>query len=833
MSYKCIAAVFALAVHGAGQNLYNISTIAGANALGDGGRATNASFSSIEGIAVDSLGNLLIADGLGHRIRRVSQGGIIITLAGTSIPGFSPDETPVGRAQLNAPYGLAAGASGHVFIADFGNALVRCLTPTGTIRTVAGGGAETDLAVATPLTLRLGGPRNVALDAAGNLYVADYSGHRVYRITTRGQVEVVAGTGAAGRDTVATASLAKLNGPTGLAIDLLGYVYIADSNNGLVRRVFGGQISTVVTGLNIPTGLATDPAGDLYIVDAKNKRVVRRSRAGDLRSVAAEVKEPRDVAVDGLGNLYVAEPRRVWRVGQEGVAVRYAGLAANAEPREDTPAEMAVLAAPFHVSMDPNGNLLVTEEEGRRVRRIAANGTIRTLAGPAHLNDPVAAVMDARGVLRVADYAGNRVWSFAPDGTASVLAGDGTGGYRGDNGLASASRLFRPRGLALDRSGNLYVADSMNHRVRRIGTNGVITTYAGTGFPGYSGDGRLATQAQLNSPAGLFVDVAGALYIADTGNHRIRKVLTNGIAMTVAGNGSSGDEGDGALALQAALNAPLGVVVDASGVLFIADTFNQRIRRVGVDGVIQTIAGDGTPGADGDGESALAARFQLPTSVALDASGNVYVADHQNHRLRKLAPAAVPPPEVQGPPELSLLHAATMEPGPFAPGQLVVVRNPATDLRIQVDGKPVTPLSSTTDRVMFQLPVTASNEVNVNGRTLVLVPSAPGVFAQDGRGQAVAVNDDGSLNSEDNPAARGSPLAFFTTGEGRATTESVEARVGNANAEVLFAGPAPGLPGIFQINVKLPGIFTPPGVRALTVTAAGVLSQGGVTVAVR
>ncbi len=825
MSYTNVISALLLAQMSVAQTAYTVSTIAGANSLGDGGRATSASFGSIEGVAADSLGNLYISDAGDHRIRRVLPSGVITTLAGSSSPGLAPDDTPASQALLNSPYGIAIAPAGHLFYADFGNLLVRCISASGLVRTIAGGTEA----------LKLSGPRNVTVDGTGAVIFSDYEGHRVYRVSAS-EVSVIAGTGTAGFDAEPVAARAKVRNPAGVAVDPLGYVYIADSANGLVRRIFGGQISTFAGGagdpvlLDTPTAVAADGAGNIFILDLKRKRVYRRSRIGDTRVVAADVTEPRDIAADPAGNLYIAESRRVFRLTPSGQLNLYAGQPDTAALPEDAPAGNAAISGPIHVSLDGAGNLYVTEERGRRVRRINPAGFIRTMANGQTFADPVSAIMDARGVMRVADYAGNRIYSIAPDGKATVIAGDGTAGYRGDNALATASRINRPREMTIDRAGNLIFADSLNHRIRRIGVNGVITTIAGTGTRGFSGDGRLATQAQLSTPQGVFLDSAGVLYIADSGNHRIRRVAANGLITTVAGNGSAEDAGDGAPALQAALNSPSSVVMDPAGGLLIADTFNHKIRRVTPDGIIETIAGDGTPGNDGDGESSQAARFRFPTSLAVDPAGVIYIADHENQRIRRLTPV-VPEPLVEPEPDpVALFHAATLAPGPFAPGQLVIAR--PGDARITVNDRPVVPVSSSREQVSFVLPVAAS-EVRINGRAIRLERAAPGIFAQNGSGQAVAINEDNSLNSAENPAPRGSVLAFYLTGEGADWKDAVEVMVGQARAEVLFAGPVAAFPGVFQVNVRLPGIFTPPGVRPLTVSVADIASQAGVTIAVR
>ena len=217
------------------------------------------------------------------------------------------------------------------------------------------------------------------------------------------------------------------------------------------------------------------------------------------------------------------------------------------------------------------------------------------------------------------------------------VAGTGIAGFGGDGGPAKLAMLNQPEGVAVDASGNLYIADTDNNRIRKISPGGIITTVAGTEIAGFSGDGGPATQAQLNHPEGVAVDASGNLYIADTGNNRIRKISPNGIITTVAGNGIAGFSGDNGPASQAQLNQPEGVAVDASGNLYIADTDNDRIREVRTDGVIITIAGRDA-GFSGDGGPAYRAQLNHPEGVAVDASGNIYIADTGNNRIRKISP---------------------------------------------------------------------------------------------------------------------------------------------------------------------------------------------------
>jgi len=221
-------------------------------------------------------------------------------------------------------------------------------------------------------------------------------------------------------------------------------------------------------------------------------------------------------------------------------------------------------------------------------------------------------------------------------GTINTVAGVGMGGYSGDGGAAWMAQLNSPFGVAVDSGGNLYIADTLNHRVRKVDASGNISTVAGNGTDGYSGDGGAAASAQLNKPFGVAVDSGGNLYIADTFNHRVRKVDASGNISTVAGNGTAGYSGDGGAAASAPLNKPYGVAVDSGGNLYIADTFNHRIRKVDASGNISTVAGTGTAGNPGEGEFATSANIKYPYGVAVDSGGNLYIADTLNHRVRKV-----------------------------------------------------------------------------------------------------------------------------------------------------------------------------------------------------
>ncbi|MGO9538588.1 MAG: HYR domain-containing protein [Limisphaerales bacterium] len=303
--------------------------------------------------------------------------------------------------------------------------------------------------------------------------------------------------------------------------------------------------------------------------------------------------------------------------------------------------------APSGVALDASGNLFIADVDNGRVRKVDNNGIITTVAGGGHyglgdggaatsasLIGPSGVAVDASGNLFIADTWNNRIREVDPDGIITTVAGNGSYGYSGDGGQATSASLAGPSGVAVDASGNLFIADTYNNVIRKVDNNGIITTVAGGGHYGL-GDGGAATSASLVQPSGVAVDAFGNLFIADTYNNVIRKVDNNGIITTVAGGGHYG-LGDGGAATNASLVQPSGVAVDASGNLFIADTWNNRIREVDPDGIITTVAGNGSLNYSGDGGQATSASLAGPSGVAVDASGNLFIADTGNFRIREV-----------------------------------------------------------------------------------------------------------------------------------------------------------------------------------------------------
>jgi sugar lactone lactonase YvrE len=311
------------------------------------------------------------------------------------------------------------------------------------------------------------------------------------------------------------------------------------------------------------------------------------------------------------------------------------------------------LDRPYGIAVDNTGALYVADHNNHRVRKITTDGRISTVAGTgvagfegddgpavsAQLNHPREVAVDSAGNLYIADADNHRVRKVGVDGMISTVVGTGTADFSGDDGPAIAAQLNRPFGVAVDSTGVLYVTDVDNHRVRKVTTDGKISTVAGTGVAGFEGDDGPAVSAQLNRPYGVVVDGAGTLYVADSNNYRVRKITTDGKISTVAGTDTADFDGDGGLGTAARLNMPLGVVMDSTGTLYISDYHNHRVRKVGADGKISTVAGTGTVGSDGDGGPAVSAQLNHPLGLAVDCVDALYIAEFDSHRVRKVAAA--------------------------------------------------------------------------------------------------------------------------------------------------------------------------------------------------
>ncbi len=690
-----------------------IISVAGADSLfpGDGKPAVEAPLGNIAGIAIGPGGNLFIADQENHLVMKVSPDGILNVIAGNGIPGFSGDGGAATSASLLLPFGVTTDPTGSVFIADTINHRIRKVTPAGIISTFAGNGQADSSGDGGPATrAALGGrPITVAIDSSGSLYIADPDSHRIRKVTPDGLISTIAGTGQPGfSGDGGPATRATINFPAGLAVDSSGALYIADTGNFRVRKVTPQGVITTVAGGGfqfgdgvpattaalIPIAVITDSGGNVYVSDVLNSSIRKITPAGSISTIAgtgragfsgddgpavnAALNFPSSMAVDAADNLYVADRSnsRVRKISVAGVITTVAGNGQLRVAREGIPAVEALLRSPDGVAVDPSGNLFFTEREGNRVRQVTPGGIITTKAGTgrnafsgdggqarnATLAFPRGLALDSQGSLYVVDSLNHRIRKIDPDGTIRTIAGNGIPTFAGDGGPAVNASIALPEGIAIDAAGNLYIGDTSNQRVRKINAQGIISTLAGNGQKTYSGDGGPATAAALDAPTGVTVDAAGNIYIADTNNQRIRKVTPAGVISTVAGNGKKGFSGDGGPATAAMLSAPNRLTLDPAGNLYIADQENNRVRKVTPQGVISTVAGTGQSGASGDGGPAISAALNSPNGLAIDRNGNLFIADLASSRIRAVLAA---PPGIQvSPTALTFAANATGAPPP-------------------------------------------------------------------------------------------------------------------------------------------------------------------------
>jgi sugar lactone lactonase YvrE len=567
---------------------------------GDGGPATSAALAGPWGIAVDSKGNVYVADQLNRRVRRISPDGRMSTVTGDGTEGYSGDGGPARDAKISIPQTLAVDANDNLYVSE--HSRIRKISVDGLITTLsqtAGGGS-------------------IAADAGGNLYAV--GSNRVSRITPAGSVTVIAGNGKGGPTTAGQATGVPLGGPNAVAVDHAGVVYVS-TGYGRIWKVANGQITAH------PGSVGGGRLGD----------------GGPARS--AQFRGVFGLAADRKGNLYVADSgnHQVRKINTSGVIGTVAGNGISGYRGDGGPAVSAQLEpGELDVAVDAADNIYVSDR--CRIRKVTPSGRISTVAGTgvcafsgdggpamaAHLNHLAGTAVDAAGNLYIADTQNNRIRRVSPDGIITTFAGNGTEGVGGDGGPAMSAQLRFPKAVATDAAGNVYIADG---RIRKVDPNGIITTL----IAGAGGYGGAVTEA-LKGPESVLVDARGDVYVADTNNFRIRRRSADGLLSTVAGTGQLGFSGDNGPALNAQFNFPRGVAVDRDGNVYIADSHNCRVRKVTPDGIIRTFAGTGlesgfigpSPGAQ-----------LCPGSIAVDSAGNVYAGDVGRRRVWKITPDGV------------------------------------------------------------------------------------------------------------------------------------------------------------------------------------------------
>lgn len=733
---------------------YTISTVAGGGPGASGLAELSASIGYPGTIAFDTAGNAYVADIYSSRVLKVNAAGIVTAVAGNDTSGYSGDGGPATSAALSHPIGVAVDSAGNVFIADTGNSVIReVMASTGNIQTVAGNGVAGYSGDGSATSVELNEPFGVSVDGSGNIFIADTSNCLVRKVSG-GALTTIGGNptlqSPCGYSGDGPATTEQLSLPEGVFVDGSGNVFIADTDNSLIREVTSGNIQTVVgtyydfetSGCNYsgdgglptaasaylcaPSAVFVDVSGDIFIADTNNVVIREVVAAGDIETVAgnnaggpgysgdtgpaasAQLNYPNDMYVDGAGDIFIADTDNfVIREVTAGTINTVIGNNTLAYSGDGGPGVDAQLNYPGAVSVDGSNDIFIADTVSSVIREVvAATGGIQTVAGngtdcsaptatcgdggsaaSAQFNNPYGVTVDGTGNIYIADTADNRI-RVVTAGNVATVAGTGnqcTAPFTwpcGDGAAAISAELFSPLGVAVDSAGNLFIADTDDHAIRVVNmgsttltlagvmiTTGQIATVAGNGTQcqpptnGTCGDGGPATSAQLNFPGGLFVDSSDNIYIADTGNNRVRVVNTGtatatiagvsilaGQIATVAGTGTEGYSGDGALATAAQLAGPSSVFVDGAGDIFISDTDNFVVREVVASTwEIATIAGNDTQGFSGDGGLSTSAQFANPLGMAGDSNGNLYVADTDNSRIRELVVTVTAAPSASAP----------------------------------------------------------------------------------------------------------------------------------------------------------------------------------------
>ncbi|MBZ5604714.1 MAG: hypothetical protein LAO79_20645, partial [Acidobacteriia bacterium] len=470
----------------------------------------------------------------------------------------------------------------------------------------------------------------------------------------------------------------------------------------------------------------------------------------------------------------------------------------------------------------------------------------------ARLNHPAGVAIDSSGNMYIADRDNHRIRRVAPEGTVSTVAGTGDAGNGPDGLLATLSALDAPTSVAVDSSGNVYIADTANQRVRVLTPNGTIggVAVATLGTPSYvlpdqNGDlyvsdsangtilkvtpnGTFVAAANLQSPRGLALDANGALYFTEVDGKHVKRLDPSG-AVTLLGEG--------------VWSIPRSVAVDSGGSVFVADTGLQQILRIDPSGLITRLAGTGAAGFSGDGGDALSAQLGFPWDIAIGPNGTLLIADLDNNRIRQLTPgppSATPPVAI-----LNVVNAASLQPGPIAAGMLLDLFgagiSSADAAQVLFNGIAASILYADAARLLVRAPPEIAghpglrievfnNNARIGEISAAIATAAPALY-MSAPGQAMALNQDGTANAPANPAARGSIVVLFGTGEGVSGADATVS-IGGYNADVLYSGDVEGYPGLWQINARVPAGYVAPGNLAVVVSIAGASTQPGVTIAV-
>ncbi len=691
---------------------------------------------------------------------------IINTIAGG---GTIATNIPATKVLLNQPSGVALDVNGNVYFTDPAFSIVRKIATSGILTTFAGTGivGHSNMGMQAA-TANINGPLGIVRDALGNTYFCDSPNNLIYKVGTSGIITVYAGTpgiaGSTGDNGPATS--AKLNFPQGLAIDIAGNIYVADNGNNKIRKIAsstgwittvagngtqgssGNGVPAITASLNQPFGVCVDKAGNIYIADTYNYKIRKVNTSGIISNFAGSGLPfssgdggaalsagliPIALFHDSIsGSLFLSDfaGNKIRKINTSNIISNVAGDGTAGFAGDNGLATVAKLNFPRQVVVKTNGEVYFADGQNQRIRKVSTTGIITTVAGKypdpfeypnnARIQPSYISLNRANGLIYFSDYFGYSVRKLnLSNGLLSPAAGNGTRGFSGDGNLATLAQLDTVLGVCADTSG-IYICDAGNSRIRKVNNNGIITTIAGTGVNGYNGDNILATSAKINFPvdlkifnnklifidnangrvrkidlatgiittifglatgthsgdngpataadfrslSGMDIDNVGNMYFADYYAHVIRKINnTTGIVTTIAGNANLPNfTGDNGLAISANLNTPMGVACDNLGNIYVSDAGNFRIRKIDVSGTINTISGNGISAFSGDGGSAALAQLGYPQSLRVDANSNSLIfCDAGSNRIRMISNVAVPDICIVGTDPLSKYNEITWE----------------------------------------------------------------------------------------------------------------------------------------------------------------------------
>jgi len=636
------------------------------------GQGTQARFYNPAFLALDASGNVYVTDSGASTLRRMApagQIGNVVTIAGW--PNF-PGERDANwlQAQFNDPYGVAVGPDGNAYVADFAGQTIRKVTPTGLTTTYAGKAGSPGPTDGSLLAARFSGPGGLVFDKAGYLYVADSGNNTIRKISPGGNVTTFAGTSSPGNYADGSGNMARFNQPMGLSIDSQQNIYVADTGNNAIRKITpGGLVSTIAGKAGItnfqsidgpagqatfylPRGIAVDNQGHIYVSETQNSTIRVVALDGSVSSLPASIwnqelpgyprkfNNPFGLAVDSTGALLVADSSNhcVRRISN-GIAVEYAGFPGVSGGLQDGFGTAAQFNVPTGITTDTAGNVYVADMENDVIRKITPQGVVSILTGipdPSLRNGPFGAPLEIDGGPYTAQFV--LPYALAADSGGNVFVLDNFSGSirkvtpTGNVTTLVTDRFIQPQAIAIDTANNLYVCDTGRNQIAKVTPSGVVSVIAGVAYTAGTTDGAGNT-ALFNAPSGIVVDPTGIIYVADTNNYSIRKITTNGQVSTLAGwVGRLGNtDGTGS---SAQFYLPRGLALDQDGNIVVCDFGNDQIRRVTPSGVVITLGG--YPGYGGvQGGFYRSAYFSHPNAVAVDRSGLIYVVESDSNIIAR------------------------------------------------------------------------------------------------------------------------------------------------------------------------------------------------------